>query len=88
MKDYITRFRELVAPDMYQHDGTPMLAIKQENVEQFITTLATGQFEAGKAVGREEASSYLSAHATEVENDTWYTIHVSEFESARNQKSI
>lgn len=82
--DYITRLWELYYRE-FDKDGYAAVDTTYENIKDFLTTLATEQFEAGKAAGRNEAVDYILS-----EYDKYNPSPAGQriFESARNQKSI
>lgn len=99
-EDYITRFREKFVINIPKAGGDGNIVQNQwpEELEQFLTTLATEQFESGKAVGEEEAiksfkslvllcSDMYGRGGCGAIYDTILD-GLSQIESARNQKSI
>lgn len=88
MNDYITRFRELYYRE-FDKDGYAAVDVTYENIKDLLITLATEQFEAGKAAGRNEAVDHILTNAdigSMPEEAHTYFLQVAG--SARNEKSI
>lgn len=91
--DYITRFREKWDKNEFALESEDFDLGEYsdpDKLESFLTTLATEQFEAGKAAGREEATQYIARYSTRGNPPFEHMWNVNDgvLQAARNQKSI